>query len=432
MWCAHCQAEVAAEVTPDNRRVLCASCGRELVASPSAPPDDKTRQALELLERWSSTRLLEPYGSASASIRPAADDPSARPDDSAPHATIPTPAATLHDPRESGRSGSEHRDPLRTAIPDAAATPVGRAIPSSVGSAGRDVAAPPAGVRFDAPHPNAAISPRRLREAAPPRAGRGPVDASGPIGVLEPPRGNGPSAPSSFADRHPGDAGLDQAPPSTAAPEPITAPAPHAMPERIAAPVRNAIPESMSWPEAMGHGAAGGDVAPPLHPPAAAERFDPRPRIHAAHELPAAPHFDVQVALRARQQQRTNWMALAGQLLAYGGVAVLAVGAALVVFGYFGERDDLAPTGWLVTTAGQMLLFLGIVTLVSGGMEQTSQEVTQRIEVLGEHILRIEHATRSAALRGPRIAPQSYADPGAIPQTAAHRNGVSQPGAFDG
>jgi len=37
-----------------------------------------------------------------------------------------------------------------------------------------------------------------------------------------------------------------------------------------------------------------------------------------------------------------------------------------------------------------MLLFLGVVTLVSGGMEQTTDEVARRIDQLGEKILHIE------------------------------------------
>ncbi len=49
-----------------------------------------------------------------------------------------------------------------------------------------------------------------------------------------------------------------------------------------------------------------------------------------------------------------------------------------------------------------MLLFLGVVTLVSGGMQQTTQEVSQRVEFIGERILRIEHSTRDL-LRGPHF-----------------------------
>ncbi|MEI4884364.1 hypothetical protein, partial [Klebsiella pneumoniae] len=77
---------------------------------------------------------------------------------------------------------------------------------------------------------------------------------------------------------------------------------------------------------------------------------------------------------------------------AYIGVGGLTVGTALVLMGYFGGPASYATTGWLVTTAGQMLLFLGVVTLVSGGMEQTTQEVARRIDTIGERLVRIEQA----------------------------------------
>jgi hypothetical protein len=53
--------------------------------------------------------------------------------------------------------------------------------------------------------------------------------------------------------------------------------------------------------------------------------------------------------------------------------------------------------------AGQMILILGVVTLVSGGMEQTNEDVRVRIERLGERIIRIEHMARDHALRGPNF-----------------------------
>ncbi|MFG0240934.1 MAG: hypothetical protein ACF8CY_07800, partial [Gimesia chilikensis] len=51
-----------------------------------------------------------------------------------------------------------------------------------------------------------------------------------------------------------------------------------------------------------------------------------------------------------------------------------------------------ASTGWLISTAGQMLLFLGVITLVSAGMEQTSNSVTRRIDRLGQRIFLFEQA----------------------------------------
>ena len=62
MWCANCQSDVAAEVTSDNRRIHCASCGVEIPAAKTLRPVPKTREARDLLERWSSEQLLDPYG----------------------------------------------------------------------------------------------------------------------------------------------------------------------------------------------------------------------------------------------------------------------------------------------------------------------------------------------------------------------------------
>jgi len=62
----------------------------------------------------------------------------------------------------------------------------------------------------------------------------------------------------------------------------------------------------------------------------------------------------------------------------------------MVLSGYFGGPTNYAPTGWLVAAVGQMLLFLGVVTLVSGGMEQTVDEVSWRIDHLAEQLMRLE------------------------------------------
>lgn len=81
---------------------------------------------------------------------------------------------------------------------------------------------------------------------------------------------------------------------------------------------------------------------------------------------------------------------MVGQLCAYAGVAVLTLGTVMVLSGYFGGPTNYAPTGWLVAAVGQMLLFLGVVTLVSGGMEQTVDEVSWRIDQLADQIFRLE------------------------------------------
>lgn len=108
-----------------------------------------------------------------------------------------------------------------------------------------------------------------------------------------------------------------------------------------------------------------------------------------------------------------------GQLLAYAGVAVLTIGTALVIWGYLGGPPTYAPTGWLVATAGQMLLLLGVVTLVAGGMQQTTHEVTSRVAHLNGRVIRIEQ-TANELLRGPHFGQAAERDSAAVQQTRNH------------
>ena len=62
-----------------------------------------------------------------------------------------------------------------------------------------------------------------------------------------------------------------------------------------------------------------------------------------------------------------------------------------------------------------MMLFLGVINLVSGGIERTNDDVSARINYLGEQLMRIEQVTEEA-LRGPKISPRRYADPNAKPE----------------
>jgi hypothetical protein len=102
-------------------------------------------------------------------------------------------------------------------------------------------------------------------------------------------------------------------------------------------------------------------------------------------------YHDIQTLI-AEDEQSPNWLALVGQLMAYGGVAVLTIGTTLILWGYYSGPANYASTGWLISTAGQMLLFLGVITLVSAGMEQSSTSVSKRIDSLSQRIYLFEKA----------------------------------------
>lgn len=134
-------------------------------------------------------------------------------------------------------------------------------------------------------------------------------------------------------------------------------------------------------------------------------RTQNRPRrryIDDAHEdAIRGPHFQVTAP------KRSNLTSMTGHVLAYLGVLGLTVGTAIVICGHFLGYSDYTPTGWLVTTVAQMMLFLGVINLVSGGIDQTNVDVSNRINTLGEQLLRIEQVTEEA-LRGPKISARRY------------------------
>ena len=94
----------------------------------------------------------------------------------------------------------------------------------------------------------------------------------------------------------------------------------------------------------------------------------------------------------------------------------------MVLVGYLGGPTHYAPTGWFTTTIGQMLLFLGVVTLVSAGMEQTTLEVTRRVDALGEQLGRLELTTEQALSDADREA-ELQAEINALRRELASRSG---------
>lgn len=88
----------------------------------------------------------------------------------------------------------------------------------------------------------------------------------------------------------------------------------------------------------------------------------------------------------------SRWAAIAGHLAAYAGVGLLTGGTTLIIWSYFGGPPAYAPTGWLLATIGQMVLYLGVVTLVASGLEQTTDAVHRQMAQLSAQLQRLEAA----------------------------------------
>lgn len=131
-------------------------------------------------------------------------------------------------------------------------------------------------------------------------------------------------------------------------------------------------------------------------------------RVHQAHAAPA-PHLDLANQTATSMAPTINWMAVAGQWLAYLGILALTAGTGLVLLGHFRGPVSYVPTGWLVTMAGQMLLFLGVMTTFSTGMEKSTDTVSRKIDDLSERIIRMEEAGRE--VRRPTTPPAETHEP---------------------
>ena len=252
MWCTSCQSDVAAEVSSDSTRIHCAICGNDMGSTAAARISDKTKEARELLARWSNRDILDPYG--------------------------PLTKAESRVQDASSLFASTEQKPPENLKPPVAETP-------------------------------------QVKEA--------PVAA--------------PKSEPAFVQE-----------------------------------------DSTSWTDETSETEA-------YNTEEVEEEYEPvTPRLHSDFR-------DIQ-SLIEEEDQKPNWLGLVGQLMAYGGVAVLTIGTTLVLWGYYGGPANYASTGWLISTAGQMLLFLGVITLVSAGMEQTSNSVTRRIDRLGQRIFLFEQA----------------------------------------
>ena len=290
MWCTSCRADVAAELSTDNRRMMCARCHTDIgiaagasVQIASVPKTTEAeRDARELLARWSAQNVLEPV----SALKP---------------------------------------------------------IPKTLGQTDHPQL-PPSELRFDTPKP---LTPS-------------------------------PSAPFLTAVREQPAPVLSMA--SPIAPTHSTT-APHTTPAQIAV-------NGSTSPEPI---AASSTPKSDTH-----HLYEPDRRSVPDH------HHLVREAIHQTGHRRAPWFTLAGQLCAFAGVGLLTCGTVLVMWSYFGGPGRYMPTGWLIAAVGQMLLFLGVIALISSGLDQTSYEVGWRIDHLADIAARDAVAPdRSCRLRVP-------------------------------
>ncbi|OYW15101.1 MAG: hypothetical protein B7Z55_15265, partial [Planctomycetales bacterium 12-60-4] len=102
----------------------------------------------------------------------------------------------------------------------------------------------------------------------------------------------------------------------------------------------------------------------------------------------------------------SSWVASAAQVAAYAGVLLLTCGTVLVISSHYGAPPQRAVSGWLLAVVGQMMLFLGVITMVSHGLDQSQAEIFRGVKRLSRKLRRLERAQSFAVekMNSPRNA----------------------------
>ena len=346
MWCANCQADVAAEVTANEHRILCASCGSDLSNGTQTTITPQARQAQQILDRWSHQSMSVPASpavsvshSAEASLNP---EP------------IPDAAAVS----ESNENLSPERV-LDDAVsqPDQTDAPVGEMADTAP-------AASAAVEQIEVPISDEAD---QAKQAAPSQS----IETQ----HVDRPTNEESSSTTSDTQRESATLRFD---------------APHMAPPR-------SNHGSISEPNVQRP--ARRVVAQPVVPDTPVSD-----RVAAEHPpLFNVRNFDAQLEISRRQQRQAKWVASTAQFLTYCGIGGLTVGTSCVIWGYFGNVASYLPLGWLVLSFGQMLLFLGMVTMVSCSVEQSNTDLTRQLAEIQKHLARLQadqprvHSTATTA-----------------------------------
>lgn len=188
----------------------------------------------------------------------------------------------------------------------------------------------------------------------------------------------------------------------------------------VARPDLSATQPTASEPTASNSPTSGADT-----PAAIARRIDapvlsvPEPNHPTVAAMPHQQPSSASTSSRpqpwvAASRKSGGLMSQVGPGLSYVGILGITLGLSLVILGTYGASTNLAPTGWLIATLGQMLLLLGVVTSVSVGMEQTAADmranVDERMRVISEQLDRLTQtrqrvdAAHSAEAPAPHFA----------------------------
>lgn len=95
-----------------------------------------------------------------------------------------------------------------------------------------------------------------------------------------------------------------------------------------------------------------------------------------------------------------SWLNVFGQLAAYAGTLLLTSGTVVVVVGVYQDATRHAVSGWLMAAIGQMLLLLGIVTIVTTSLEQAQQRFQKGVDRLERRLRRLEASDSQRTRRG--------------------------------
>lgn len=448
MWCSVCQSDVATEVGADNRRVSCSNCGHLLGGAtgaastsatrtmPSSTSGSETRaeEARQLLDRWAKGHFFDPYGpprNTGVDVTPRLP---ASPDQPGSDEVVPKAAdRTEPNPAALAESAEDNRDRM------------------TVDEQAPDAAPPPSAIHPEtdsksAPAP--AIPQTDRREVAVEDSGQQPpINSTVPSresDALEPRTPLSAKASSEELDRLTREI-MDRVSRITEARDAAKTEEPGS---------RASVQES---PEARSESGPEAETTESRRPDPI-DRLNDDQTDHDSTDAPEIAAFTGAVTTPGKNRIRTDpshrtesepiafqkapaatppnssapggWYNNIGQMLAYLGIICLTAGTCGVIVSYFGGPANYAPYGWLGATIGQMLLFLGIVTLISAGMEQTSQElrqavdqrmdeVTQRLDLIGNRIMRIEEANLDGPPR-PHLLSSDDRDRHGAGRTARH------------